>query len=70
MHLKQNGKAKKQTRFDFSRAKKKDEFNKVVSGFPSKDEDRHFETDAEGQQEFERQAEILPEGDHRLEKVG
>ncbi len=37
-----NGKAKRQTRFDFSRAKKKDEFNKVVSGFPLKDEDRHF----------------------------
>jgi hypothetical protein len=37
-----NGKLKRQTRFDFSRAKKPDEFNKVVSGFPINDKERHF----------------------------
>jgi len=35
-------KLRKQTRYDYSRAKKKDEQNKVVSGFPLKDIDRHF----------------------------
>jgi hypothetical protein len=37
-----NGKLKRQTRFDFSRAKKLDEFNRVVSGFPLNDKERHF----------------------------
>ncbi len=33
---------KKQTRYDFSRAKKKNEAGKLVSGFPLKDELRHY----------------------------
>ena len=37
-----DGKSKKQTRYDFSRAKKSEEQNKIVSGFPLKDEERHF----------------------------
>lgn len=37
-----NEKTKRQTRYDFSRAKKKDEFDKIVSGFPLKDNDRHY----------------------------
>jgi len=38
-----DGRILKQTRFDFSRAKKQDEFNHLVSGFPLKDNYRHFE---------------------------
>ena len=37
-----NGKRIRQTRYDFSPAKKEDEKNKLVSGFPLKDHDRHF----------------------------
>jgi len=36
------GKTRKQTRYDFSRAKKKEEFDKIVSGFPFKNSDRHY----------------------------
>ncbi|MFN6087679.1 MAG: hypothetical protein ACK47E_02925 [Cyclobacteriaceae bacterium] len=37
-----NNKAIRQTRYDFSPAKKEDEKNRLVSGFPLKDQDRHF----------------------------
>ena len=37
-----NGVGKRQTRYDFSRAKKTDEFNQLVSGFPLNNENRHF----------------------------
>ena len=33
----------KQTRYDYSTAKKENEFNKIVSGFPQKDFTKHFE---------------------------
>lgn len=38
-----NGKMVRQTRFDFSTAKRPEDFNKLVSGFPLKDSSRHFE---------------------------
>ena len=37
-----NDKQKRQTRYDFSRAKKPDEYEKLVSGFPLNDIKRHF----------------------------
>lgn len=37
-----NGKGKRQTRYDFSRAKKPNEFEKIVSGFPLSDKQRHY----------------------------
>ncbi len=40
--LEKNKKLIQQTRYDFSTAKKEKDFGKVVSGFPIKDEERHF----------------------------
>jgi len=41
--LKRRGKKIRQPRYDFSTAKKKKDYNKLISGFPLKDKERHFE---------------------------
>jgi hypothetical protein len=40
--INRKGKKVQQTRYDFSHAKRESEYGKLVSGFPSKDEERHY----------------------------